>query len=85
MSLENNTTHELKKGENPCECSSKNKDNSKCNGDAYWRWKDEEYCDRHLPLEGRFQFVLNNWTVTDDKDLLESDTDTDSDSEEESD
>lgn len=63
QAVENNETKILKKGQDPCECVSKNKNNSKCEGDAYWRWDKNEYCDRHLPLEARLLFVLNKWVA----------------------
>ena len=70
------STKKLAKGKSACYCGKNN-----CKTDAYWRLDDEEYCDRHLPLEGRMLFLLNKWTKTSDKDLEYADTsDSDSDS-----
>ena len=67
----NNTirTNTLKRGNEECVCHGVDKQGNECETDAYWRWGDEEFCDRHLPLEARLLFAMNIWEEQDDKDL----------------
>lgn len=80
IAVENNrTTYDLKKGVEPVYCSAMNSEGDHCQNDAYWRWGEEDYCDRHLPLEGRILFLLNEWKTTkDDEYEFESDSESES-------